>query len=296
MKKSNWLQNVIVAMLVLIVGLCINTSFGTKVQAEIISHPMPIEQIFPDPGLANAVKQNLGKQSVTDTVSQKELDGVQKFNGDNSNIQSLVGMQFFTNLRELHLSNNQISDLSPLKDLTKLEELNANRNKLKNLNGIPSTCLARLFLDNNELKDTDSLIHLKNLEILSIRNNKLRSIVALGFLSKLEVLDLHGNEITNTGGLSRLKKVNWIDLTGQKCVNEPIRYQQELYMTNTVKDPDGRWITPYYISNNGKYVDGCVMWELPVYTDEVSYKFSEYISVGESEAIFDGTVVQPLRN
>ncbi|HHH8710142.1 TPA: Ig-like domain-containing protein, partial [Listeria monocytogenes] len=42
--------------------------------------------------------------------------------------------------------------------------------------------------------------------------------------------------------------------------------------------------------------DGCVLWELPVYTDEVSYKFSEYINVGETEAIFDGTVTQPIKN
>lgn len=296
LKKNNWLQNAVIAMLVLIVGLCINMGSGTKVQAESIQRPTPINQVFPDPGLANAVKQNLGKQSVTDLVSQKELSGVQNFNGDNSNIQSLAGMQFFTNLKELHLSHNQISDLSPLKDLTKLEELSVNRNRLRNLNGIPSACLSRLFLDNNELRDTDSLIHLKNLEILSIRNNKLKSIVMLGFLSKLEVLDLHGNEITNTGGLTRLKKVNWIDLTGQKCVNEPVKYQPELYITNTVKDPDGRWISPYYISNGGSYVDGCVLWELPVYTDEVSYKFSEYINVGETEAIFDGTVTQPIKN
>ncbi|MBA5819655.1 internalin N-terminal domain-containing protein, partial [Escherichia coli] len=56
MKKNNWLQNVVIAMLVLIVGLCINTGSGTKVQAESIQRPTPINQIFPDPGLANAVK------------------------------------------------------------------------------------------------------------------------------------------------------------------------------------------------------------------------------------------------
>lgn len=58
-------------MLVLIVGLCINMGSGTKVQAESIQRPTPINQVFPDPGLANAVKQNLGKQSVTDLVSQR---------------------------------------------------------------------------------------------------------------------------------------------------------------------------------------------------------------------------------
>lgn len=33
LKKNNWLQNAVIAMLVLIVGLCINMGSGTKVQA-----------------------------------------------------------------------------------------------------------------------------------------------------------------------------------------------------------------------------------------------------------------------
>ncbi|WP_276121211.1 Ig-like domain-containing protein, partial [Listeria monocytogenes] len=68
------------------------------------------------------------------------------------------------------------------------------------------------------------------------------------------------------------------------------------YITNTVKDPDGRWISPYNISNGANYVDGCALWDLPVYTNEVSYKFSEFIIVRETEAIFVGTVIQPMQN
>lgn len=64
-----------------------------------------------------------------------------------------------------------------------------------------------------------------------------------------------------------------------------------MYIINIVKDLDGRWIFLYYISNGGNYVDGCVLWELFVYINEVSYKFSEYINVGEIEVIFDGIVI-----
>ncbi|AIS58581.1 Internalin B precursor [Listeria ivanovii subsp. londoniensis] len=292
--KKDWLKIILMGMLVTFIVTCVNMSLETKVQAASIPYPMPIKQIFPDSGLANEVKRSLGKESVASLVSQEELDEVQKLNGDNSNIHSLEGMQYFTNIKELFLSNNQISDLSPLKGLTKLEELSLNRNKLKKLTGVPSTCLERLFVDDNELKDTDSLVHLENLEILSIRKNKLRSVGALCFLPKLEVLDLHANELRNVSEARRLKKITWIDLTGQKCVNKPVKYQRELFITNTVKEPDGTLIAPNFISNNGIYVDGCIIWDLPVYTSEVSYTFSELISVGETEAIFDGTVVQPL--
>ncbi|AHI55727.1 Ig-like domain-containing protein [Listeria ivanovii] len=133
MRKNNWLQNVVVATLVLVVGLCINTGSGTKVQAAKISHPMPINKIFPDPDLANAVKQNLGKKSVTDCVSQRALDKVRKFNGIQANIESLEGIQFFTKLEELFLSSNQIKDISPLKDLTELRVLDLKMNEIRDL-------------------------------------------------------------------------------------------------------------------------------------------------------------------
>lgn len=49
LKKNNWLQNAVIAMLVLIVGLCINMGSGTKVQAESIQRPTPINQVFQIP-------------------------------------------------------------------------------------------------------------------------------------------------------------------------------------------------------------------------------------------------------
>ncbi|EFR98483.1 internalin C, partial [Listeria ivanovii FSL F6-596] len=94
--KKDWLKIILMGMLVTFIVTCVNMSLETKVQAASIPYPMPIKQIFPDSGLANEVKRSLGKESVASLVSQEELDEVQKLNGDNSNIHSLEGMQYFT--------------------------------------------------------------------------------------------------------------------------------------------------------------------------------------------------------
>ncbi|MBM5607034.1 internalin [Listeria ivanovii] len=293
MRKSNWLKEVI-AMLVFIVGLCIMMGFGTKVQAASISKPLPINQIFPDSGLAEKVKKSLGKKSVTDLVSQWELNRVLVFNGNGCNIESIEGLQYFTNLKELYLSRNLINDLSPLKDLAKLSLLCINKNKLENLSDIPTAQLVRLLADDNELRDANSLTHLKYLETLSISKNKLKNIEGLSHLSKLKLLDLSRNELRNLSPLKRLKKISWLDLTCQKCVNEPVEYNSKLVIPNTIKAPNKKIISPSFISNNGMYINGQVTWDLPTYTSEVSYNFSRVVRVGQTKALFDGTVIQPL--
>ncbi|MBK3914672.1 hypothetical protein HC710_06915 [Listeria ivanovii subsp. ivanovii] len=293
MRKNNWMKKV-VTMLVFIVGLCVTMDFGTKVQAASIPKPLPINQIFPDPGLAKKVKRSLGKKSVTDLVSQWELNLVLEFNGNGCKIESLEGVQYFTNLKELYLSRNEISDLSPLKDLTKLSLLCINKNKLENLSDIPTAQLVRLLVDDNELRDADSLVHLKHLETLSISKNKLKNIEGLSHLSKLKLLDLSRNELRNLSVLKRLKKISWLDLTCQKCVNEPVEYNAKLVIPNTIKAPNKKLIAPSFISNNGMYINDQVTWDLSAYTSEVSYHFSKIVRVGETKALFDGTVIQPL--
>ncbi|AIS59634.1 internalin N-terminal domain-containing protein [Listeria ivanovii] len=229
MRKNKWLQNVVVAMLVLVVGLCINTGSGTKVQAAKISHPMPINQIFPDPDLAKAVKQNLGLKNITDRVSQKTLDKVRKFNGIQANIESLEGLQYLTKLEELFLSSNQIKDISPLRDLT-----------------------------------------------------------------ELRVLDLKMNEIKDLTPLRGLDKITCLDVIYQKIVEDSVPFEPDLVIPITVKKPDGSLITPKCITDNGAYIYGDIIWNLPRYKKEVSYKFGEFINVGKTRTTFTGMVKQPL--
>ncbi|MBK3914669.1 internalin N-terminal domain-containing protein [Listeria ivanovii] len=229
MRKSNWLKSVVVAMLVLIVGFCINIGSGTKVHAANILHPMPINQIFPDPDLAKVVKRTLGKQSVTDVVSQKELDSVQVLNGNESNIKSLEGLQHFNKLEVLFLASNQIKDITPLKNLT-----------------------------------------------------------------NLKVLDLKVNQISDLTPLYGLKNLTSLDVVYQKIVETPVTYEPDLVIPVTVKKPDGSLVTPKCITDNGAYIYDDIIWNLPAYKKEVSYKFGERIQVGKVSTTFTGMVKQPL--
>lgn len=197
-------------------------------QATSITGALPINQIFPDPNLAEEVKKVLGKKSVTNVISQMELERIDIFNANERNIQSIEGLQYCTKLNNLDLSGNQISDISPLKNLT-----------------------------------------------------------------ELRVLDLRINEIRDLNALKGLKQLTMVDLAYQKWT-EKIAYQPKIVIVNAIKGPDGEMVRPHFISDNGIYINGDIIWNLPTYRQEVSYKFGQLISVGKTMTTFNGMVVHQL--
>ncbi|MGD6734770.1 leucine-rich repeat domain-containing protein [Listeria ivanovii] len=299
MKKQNWLQYVGVAMLLLIIGLCINTGSGMKVHAANIPNPMPLNQLFPDSNLAYEMKKNLRKASVTDVVTQPELDSLRQVNADDSGIQSVEGLQYLTNVEVLYLSGNQITDISPLASLKKLIVLYLERNKLADISGIKKIAktnpLAHLFLGDNELTDISPLENLTNLETLSLEHNKLSNVQILPSLTNLKELDLRGNKLRDIRGLEKLKNMERLLVSMQQCVNEPVDYQSKLVIPNTFKDMDGKLIAPSYISNDGTYTDGKLIWNLPAYIKTVSCSFNKEVKIGKSTTMFHGVMTQPLQ-
>ncbi|EPC4766020.1 internalin N-terminal domain-containing protein, partial [Listeria monocytogenes] len=67
-------KNVIGFLFLISFMIVIGTSNQLDVQAENLTQPTAINEIFPDPALAEAMRSRLGKASVTDIVSQNELD------------------------------------------------------------------------------------------------------------------------------------------------------------------------------------------------------------------------------
>ncbi|MBK3914675.1 leucine-rich repeat domain-containing protein [Listeria ivanovii] len=298
MRKKEWLKKVLRALLLTFIVACLNTSLGTKVNAASIPHPMPIDKVFPDPSLANEMKITLGKKSVTDVVTQKELESKNEFNAAHKNIQSIEGLQYLTNLEVLYLSGNQITSISPLKSLKKLVVLNLDANELSDISDITkfssSSALTHLFLNNNQLTDISALANLTNLETLDAMDNKLSSIQALASLEKLKMLRLSGNQVSDITGLEGLNNLEYVEIINQECINEPICYQPFLIIPNTIKTLEGKLIAPKKIRNNGKYAQENVQWVLSSYVDEVSYTFDELIRIGKTRAKFHGRVIQPL--
>ncbi|MBC2254023.1 internalin [Listeria ivanovii] len=176
MKRNNCLKKICTVLLIIVIAILVNTNLETKAQAISIPYAMPINQIFPDYNLADVVKQHLGKQSVTDVVSQRDLDRVQNFNGNCCNITSMEGVQYFRHLKQLSMSYNQISDVSVLTPLRQLEIL---------------------ILEHNKLEDIDVLVNIPTLEGLYVGNNALRDLWALEAMGNLKYVDASEQKCIN---------------------------------------------------------------------------------------------------
>ncbi|PZF89432.1 hypothetical protein C1903_06270 [Listeria ivanovii] len=109
-KKDFWLKSLVVALIV-IGGIWIGSSQGMKVEAANISKDEAINKIFPNANLAEEIKKELGKTSVTDVVTQNELDTITSISG--SGVDTIEGMQYLNNLTFIVFNKDNISDLSP---------------------------------------------------------------------------------------------------------------------------------------------------------------------------------------
>ncbi|EBF5181365.1 internalin, partial [Listeria monocytogenes] len=85
----------------------IGTSNQLDVQAENLTQPTAINEIFPDPALADTMRNLLGKASVTDIVSQNELDQPTGINVPYKGIKNLEGVQYLNNLSNLFVYFNE---------------------------------------------------------------------------------------------------------------------------------------------------------------------------------------------
>jgi len=82
----------------------------------------PISTLFPDRGLAEAIKTYLKKTNIDEPVTDKELSNIKKLTATNMGIVDLSGVQLLRNLVTLDLSNNSIRNTQPLLTLPKLKE------------------------------------------------------------------------------------------------------------------------------------------------------------------------------
>lgn len=136
-----------------------------------------------DENLVNCINEN----GITHT-------GVQTLICADKNIQSLDGIEQFSNLRVINLSQNKIKNTQPLAQLKRLYSLDVSGNNLEVLSGFEElTALNKLNVNNNQLASADSLQELKNLKRLYISNNQLQSLAFVSYLGSLENLDAENN-------------------------------------------------------------------------------------------------------
>ena len=167
----------------------------------------PINEVFPDSNLAEAVRAELEKPTITALVTQGELDTIINIYANYDDIQNIEGMEYINNLKELILSYNQITYISPLENLSYLDEL---------------------YLDNNPIGDHSPLANLSSLTWLSIygtnilsnlTNLKYLDISPLANLTQLTWFSAFSNQITNMDVVGNFPELINLNLYNNKIEN-----------------------------------------------------------------------------
>ena len=144
---------------------------------------------IPDSNLRAAIENALGKTSGA-TITTADMGKLIRFGAPNANISDLTGLEFATNLIELHLgpervanewrNSNAVKDLSPLAGLTQL---------------------TLLHLPGNSISDISPVADLTNLTWLNLWGNSISDIFPVAGLTKLTDLYLGDNNISDLSPL-----------------------------------------------------------------------------------------------
>ncbi|EDH0944962.1 hypothetical protein GCV90_14345, partial [Listeria monocytogenes] len=173
---------------------------------KVIPGPTVISSIFPDANLAEVMRTTLGKSSVSDMVTQTELNSITSIIAGNKGIINLSGLENVTNLTNVNLNNNNISDLSPLASSSKLKDVNLSNNNISDLTPLNGTVnLTNVNLNNNNISDLSPLLPSElKLFHLYIENNNVSDLSPLGNFTNLQRIDANSNPISDISPLVSL--------------------------------------------------------------------------------------------
>jgi uncharacterized repeat protein (TIGR01451 family) len=127
-------------------------------------------------------------------IDQEEADEVRELYLDNQGIETIEGLQYFTNLELLHVSGNSLTEA----DMTGLEDLE------------------ELLISNNQLSAL-TVAGLHHLQVLDCSNNQL-TVLTFGSMEYLETVNCSGNSIT------QLDLSECFGLINLSCANNALTY------------------------------------------------------------------------
>ncbi|EAD7177426.1 InlB B-repeat-containing protein [Listeria monocytogenes] len=233
--KNNFFKQLISIMTVLsLLFMVLGIQGNNEVKAATLATPSaPINQIFPDADLAEGIRAVLQKASVTDVVTQEELESITKLVVAGEKVASIQGIEYLTNLEYLNLNGNQITDISPLSNLVKLTNLYIGTNKITDISALQNlTNLRELYLNednisdisplanltkmyslnlgaNHNLSDLSPLSNMTGLNYLTVTESKVKDVTPIANLTDLYSLSLNYNQIEDISPLASLTSLHY---------------------------------------------------------------------------------------
>jgi len=130
---------------------------GENLAQQTFQGARPINELFPDENLANAVAGALGMADSSAAVTANDLEEVTNLEAYGRNIRDLTGMEYLSEIMFIQLSNNLISDLTPLEHLTNIMMLQLNVNHITDVSPLADKSIFLLQLNNNHISDLSPL-------------------------------------------------------------------------------------------------------------------------------------------
>ncbi|WP_239257223.1 leucine-rich repeat domain-containing protein [Listeria ilorinensis] len=185
-------------------------------------HAIPVlaseEVEIPDVQLKEAIANELDKtagEAITED-DMKQLKELKIYSYSSAtDIQSLEGIQYASNLEKLIVSNSatsELSDLSVISNLTSLKVLTISSASVSDISPLANLVnLENLQLNENKIEDISVLANCQKLRYLNLSDNLIDNIDVLAQLTNLESLQING--VTNTVGTSEQTGNKISDLT-----------------------------------------------------------------------------------
>ncbi|EMX4397681.1 leucine-rich repeat domain-containing protein [Listeria innocua] len=254
-----------------------------------------ITDITPLKNMKNLINLYISQNQIKDITTIAELTNLQALSISENQIVNISPLAKLNNLKSLGIYKNNIVDISPLANLTQLRFINIRENQIDNITGLANlTNLTNLHIGRNKISDLTPLANLTNLTSLDLTNNQISEVIPLANLTGISDLWLTGNNIIDISPLKDLTGLRNLSLSDQRILKKPELFQTNFTLTNNIKDLDGGLVEITDISHNGTYDNPIVTWELPRYVNEISYKYTQHVKLGNATTDHDVTVTQPL--
>ena len=198
----------------------LTVSDGTTPDTETKTDYIDVRVYIPDENFKSKINEYLGQPpAYNPTIA--DLNGITAhFFAGNSNISSIEGAQYLTNLTWLSLNNNQIIDISTISGLANLTSLELYNNQIIDISVISGLVnLSLLDLEENQISDISVISDLTNLILLNLIGNQIKDISAISGLTNLINLYLGGNQISDISAVSGLNNLKNLYLVENQIVD-----------------------------------------------------------------------------
>ncbi|WP_133014004.1 leucine-rich repeat domain-containing protein [Clostridium cuniculi] len=178
----------------------------------------------PDINLRRSLNKALGYVDRERELTLSDMQSVVRFQANNYGIESLVGLEYATNLQYIMVRDNNISDLTPLSGL-KVNELFLEGNNISDISPLAGyTEVTRLFLSRNKISDVSPLNGIKGGIILVDRQT-------------IEGVDLCKNEGTESLEVENIVKDRYGNLIAPESSNS-YSYENGKVIFNNIGNSD----------------------------------------------------------